>query len=207
VQVGGLRGLGVEEEIQSVRWFNDLAVVVTFRQIDPLYTIDLGDPTAPRRLGELKIPGFSSYLHPIGGDRLLGIGTDAALDGRTRGAQAAVFDISNPGRARQVGKVTFGADSHLGASDDPHAFTWLPGANAAITSLQSWGRGAFDQGESTQIEPMDQGTAMVLLRVAPSGALSTERLPSPGGWQARALPLDDDRVALVGSTVKIVTVD
>ena len=50
-QVGELRGLGIDEEIQSVRWFDDLAVVVTFRQVDPLYTIDLSDPTAPRRLG------------------------------------------------------------------------------------------------------------------------------------------------------------
>ena len=48
---------------------------------------------------------------------------------------------------------------------------------------------------------------MVLLRVSPSGAVSTERLPSPGGWQPRALPLDGDRVALVGTTVKIVSVD
>ncbi len=208
VQVGELRGLGIDEEIQSVRWFDDLAVVVTFRQMDPLYTIDLSDPTAPRRLGELKIPGFSSYLHPIGGDRLLGIGTDATRDGQTRGAQAAVFDIGDPSRARQLGKVTF-VDSHLAASDDPHAFTWLPNANAAITSMQTWRTMVFDQGGQTepgQIEPVDQGTAMVLLRVSPSGAVSTERLPSPGGWQPRALPLDGDRVALVGATVKIVSV-
>ena len=209
-QVGELRGLGVDEDIQSVRWFDDLAVVVTFRQIDPLYTIDLRDPTAPRRLGELKIPGFSSYLHPIGDDRLLGIGTDARLDGQTRGPQAAVFDIGDPSRARQVGKVTFAGGSHLAASDDPHAFTWLPGANAAITSLQYWGMRTFDlEGlpEPDKIAPADQGTAMVLLRVSSSGALSTEPLPSPGGWQPRALPLEGDRVALVGNTVKIVSID
>ena len=214
-QVGELRGLGVDEEIQSVRWFDDMAVVVTFRQIDPLYTIDLRDPARPRRLGELKIPGFSSYLHPIGGDRLLGIGTDARPDGQSLGAQAAVFDIADRSRARQIGKVTFGADSHLAASDDPHAFTWLPGANAAITSLERWGNEAFgmegqtepDQIEPSQIKPVDQGTAMVLLRVSPSGAVSTEQLPSPGGWQQRALPLDGDRVALVGTTVRIVSID
>ena len=136
--VGELRGLGVDEQIQSVRWFDDLAVVVTFRQTDPLYTIDLTDPTSPRRLGELKIPGFSAYLHPIGDDRLLGLGTDATPDGLTLGAQAAVFDIRDRSRARQVDKVTFG-DSSLGASEDPHAFTWLPAADAAITTLQSSG--------------------------------------------------------------------
>ena len=136
--VGELRGLGVDEQIQSVRWFDDLAVVVTFRQTDPLYTIDLTDPTSPRRLGELKIPGFSAYLHPIGDDRLLGMGTDATPDGLTLGAQAAVFDIRDRSRARQVDKVTF-RDGSLGASEDPHAFTWLPASDAAITTLQSSG--------------------------------------------------------------------
>lgn len=197
VPVGELRGLGTDEEIQSVRWFDDLAVVVTFRQMDPLYTVDLSDPAHPRRLGELKIPGFSSYLHPVGGEGLLGLGTDASPDGRSLGAQAAVFDIGDRTRARQVGKVTFGEDSWLGASDDPHAFTWLPGdaagAGAAITSLQ---RPSPDSG--------DRGATLVLLRVSPSGQLSTEELPQPGGWQPRALPLDDGRVALVGDQVRLI---
>jgi uncharacterized secreted protein with C-terminal beta-propeller domain len=192
-QVGELRGLGVGEEIQSVRWFDDLAVVVTFRQLDPLYTIDLTDPARPRRLGELKIPGFSSYLHPIGGDRLLGIGTDATDEGRSLGAQAAVFDLSDASRMRQLGKATFGNKSRLGAGDDPHAFTWLPGQDAAITSLERMDIGA-------------DGLGLALLRVSSSGVLSTEDLPSPGGWEPRALPLQDGRVALVGDEVRLVSV-
>lgn len=189
--VGQLRGLGVDEEIQSVRWFDDLAVLVTFRQTDPLYTVDLTDPSRPRELGALKIPGFSSYLHPIGGDRLLGLGADATLEGRTLGAQAGVFDISDPTRASQIGKATFGQDSFLTASGNPHAFTWLPDAQAAITPLE---RGNADP----------DGLGLVLLRVSPSGTVSAEDLPSPGGWQPRALPLRDGRVALVGSSVRII---
>src|SRR4029079_11743868 len=73
-QVGALRGLGVDEQIQSVRWFDDLAVLVTFRQMAPLYTVDLSEPARPRELGALKIPGFSAYLHPVGHDQLLGLG-------------------------------------------------------------------------------------------------------------------------------------
>ncbi len=191
-QVGELRGLGPQEDIRSVRWFDDLAVVVTFRQMDPLYTIDLRDPTQPRRLGSLKISGFSSYLHPIGGDRLLGIGTDATTEGQGLGAQAAVIDLSDRTRARQLSKVALGQDSQLGASQDPHALTWLPGSDAAITSLQQPG--------STQEQ-------VLLLRVSARGELSTERLPSPGGWQVRALPLQDGRVALVGSTVRLIDLD
>ncbi len=192
--VGELRGLGVDEQIESVRWFDDMAIVVTFRQMDPLYTIDLNNPAHPRELGALKIPGFSSYLHPIGHDRLLGMGTDATPDGRNLGAQAAVFDLSNPTRAQQVGKVTFGEESWLAASEDPHAFTWLPDADAAITSLSRMGHASGDG-----------GTEMVVLRVSPSGELSTELLPSPGGYEQRALPLGDGRVALVGNEVRLVT--
>jgi uncharacterized secreted protein with C-terminal beta-propeller domain len=187
VQVGALHGLGVGEQIQSVRWFDDLAVLVTFRQTDPLYTVDVSDPTSPRELGELKIPGFSSYLHPIGDDRLLGLGTDATETGQQRGAQAAVFDIADTAHARQVGKLTFGTNSWLEAADDPHAFTWLPAAQAAITSVQD---GAH--------------SSMVLLRVLPDGSLSTRELGSVGGWGSRALPLPDGRVALVGHQVRIV---
>ena len=67
---------------ESVRWFDGLAIMVTFRQVDPLYAVDLTDPADPRLLGELKIPGFSEYLHPLGAHRLIGIGQDAARDGR-----------------------------------------------------------------------------------------------------------------------------
>jgi uncharacterized secreted protein with C-terminal beta-propeller domain len=188
-QVGELGGLGVGEEIQSVRWFDDLAVVVTFRQMDPLYTIDLSDPRQPRELGALKIPGFSAYLHPIGDDRLLGIGVDATTRGQSLGAQAAVFDISDLSDARQVGKVAFGEQSWFEAAEDPHAFTWLPGADAAVASLQHGS-------ENT----------MVLLRVASDGRLSSEELGTVGGWGSRALPLPDGRVALVGNAISLVDV-
>ena len=66
VEVGAVTGLGVTERIYSVRYVGPIAFLVTFRQIDPLYTVDLSDPTAPKVLGELKVTGYSSYLHPIG---------------------------------------------------------------------------------------------------------------------------------------------
>lgn len=194
--VGVLRGLGVGEEIQSVRWFEDLAVLVTFQQLDPLYTIDLGDPAHPRRLGELKIPGFSAYLHPIGDSRLLGLGTDATLDGRSLGAQAGVFDVADTADVRQLGKVGFGPETQLGVTEDPHAFTWLPGSSAAVTTLQSW----------DSLGPVDGGPSVVLLRVASSGSISASQLPSPGGRDPRALPLPHGRLALVGAEVRLVAV-
>ena len=67
-------GLGRGERVYAVRIIGDTGYVVTFRQIDPLYTLDLHDPAQPQLLGELELPGYSSYLHPISDDLLLGIG-------------------------------------------------------------------------------------------------------------------------------------
>ncbi|MGC1207663.1 MAG: beta-propeller domain-containing protein, partial [Ornithinimicrobium sp.] len=78
VVTGSVGGLGKTEQIKSVRYLSpDLAAVVTFRQTDPLYLIDTSDPTEPIVTGELKIPGYSAYLHPLDEDHLLGIGQEA----------------------------------------------------------------------------------------------------------------------------------
>jgi hypothetical protein len=77
-------GLGVTERIYAVRFIGDVGYVVTFRETDPLYTLDLSDPSDPTVVGELKILGYSAYLHPMGDDLLLGVGQDADLQGRRR---------------------------------------------------------------------------------------------------------------------------
>lgn len=94
--VGKLEGLGKDEYIKSVRFMGDTAYVVTFRQTDPLFSIDLKDPNAPKVLGELKIPGFSEYLHPWGDGMLLGLGQQADIQsGGTEGLKLSMFDISD----------------------------------------------------------------------------------------------------------------
>ena len=93
---GVLSGLGKEgETIKSVRFMGDKGYVVTFRQTDPLYTIDMSDPKAPKKVGELEVSGYSAYLHPVGEDKLLGIGRDASSDGRVQGVKIELFDISD----------------------------------------------------------------------------------------------------------------
>jgi uncharacterized secreted protein with C-terminal beta-propeller domain len=193
VPVGAVHGLGPDEQIQSVRWFDDLAVLVTYRQLDPLFTVDLTDPAHPRTAGELTIPGFSGYLHPIGDHLLLGLGVDATRQGRPLGAQAAVFDISDPAHPVQLDKATFGAGSNLLAVADPHAFTWLPGQRTAFTALIGW--------ES----PLPWSRA-VSLQVSPDGHLTVEHRGAAGTTTFRALPLPGGRVALVGSGVRVVGV-
>jgi hypothetical protein len=139
VEDGRVDDLGVGEEIKSVRWFDDLAIVVTFRQTDPLYAVDLSDPAAPRLLGELKIPGFSEYLHPLGEQRLIGVGQDASLSGATRGAQAALFDVTDLTAPRQIDVVRYPRGTQAGAGVDPRQFTWLPEQRVALTVVsQGW---------------------------------------------------------------------
>jgi uncharacterized secreted protein with C-terminal beta-propeller domain len=93
--IGGIEGLAADERIYSVRFTGPVGYMVTYRQTDPLFALDLSDPTAPVITSELKIPGFSTYLHPFGEGRLLGLGYDA--DGSmTRGMKLSMFDISDP---------------------------------------------------------------------------------------------------------------
>jgi len=123
VETGRISGLGRTEQIRAVRYFGELAAVVTFRQTDPLYLLDLGDE--PRMLGELKIPGFATYLHPLGAGLLLGVGQDATARGEVTGMQVSVFDISDPSSPRQVDRLSLGP-GWSPALDDSRAFSYDP---------------------------------------------------------------------------------
>ncbi len=100
-QVAKIDGIAPGETIQSVRYIGDYGYVVTFRQTDPLFVIDFKDMKNPKIVGELKIPGFSSYLHPFNG-YLVGIGTDGDADGATDGLKISLFDISNPTSPQEI---------------------------------------------------------------------------------------------------------
>jgi hypothetical protein len=135
VEVGSVDGLGPTERIQAVRFLGDVAYVVTFRQTDPLFAIDLSDPTAPRVAGELKIPGYSAYLHPIGDDRLLGVGQDADDQGRVKGTQLATFDISDLASTARLDAARIdGASSPV--EYDPHAFLWWAPTRTVVVPIE-----------------------------------------------------------------------
>ncbi len=106
---GSVGGLGKTEQIKSVRYLSaDVAAIVTFRQSDPLYLVDTSDPTDPEVTGELKIPGYSAYLHPINDEYLLGVGQDADPEtGRESGLQASLFDISDLRNPERVDQLTW----------------------------------------------------------------------------------------------------
>jgi uncharacterized secreted protein with C-terminal beta-propeller domain len=118
---GTLAGLGKEgETIKAVRFMGDRGFVVTFRQSDPLYTLDMSDPLNPLKVGELSIPGFSSYLHIIDENRVLSIGRDADDKGRALALQVSLFDISDFANPKLATKITIG-DASLHSSTHSEA--------------------------------------------------------------------------------------
>lgn len=101
-KIGEVGNLGKGERIYAVRFKGPIAYVVTFRETDPLYIIDIKNPRNMRVTGELKIPGFSSYLHVVSPGRLLGVGQEATATGITKGTKVSLFDVSNPTKPREV---------------------------------------------------------------------------------------------------------
>ena len=123
-EIGAVNGMGRGETIQGVRFDGPRGYVVTFRQVDPLYVLDLSDPTSPELVGELKVPGYSTYLKPIDGDRVITVGMSGTETGQITGAQVAVFDVSDPSNPVQVATAEIAQWSE--ATSDPHAFLWWP---------------------------------------------------------------------------------
>lgn len=102
---GEIRDLAPDERVYSARLMGDTGYFVTFRETDPLFSADLSDPHNPKIIGELKIPGFSEYLHPYGDGKLLGIGMDVDEETvATEGVKLSMFDISDPSDVKEENK-------------------------------------------------------------------------------------------------------
>jgi uncharacterized secreted protein with C-terminal beta-propeller domain len=114
------------EDIRAMRYVGTKAYVVTFKKTDPLYAFDLQDPAQPRLLGKLKIPGFSTYMHPIGDNLMIGLGFDAVDMGDFayyQGIQLSLFDVSDPENPRRIDERVFGdRGSYSDATANPHGF-------------------------------------------------------------------------------------
>lgn len=93
--VGRIEDLAKNERVYSVRFQGDVGYFVTFKQVDPLFTVDLSNPKEPKVLNELKIPGFSEYLHPFGEGKLFGFGKSATVQGSVTGLKISMFDVSD----------------------------------------------------------------------------------------------------------------
>ena len=131
-QAGRVGDLGKGERIYAVRFLGDVGYVVTFRQVDPLYTVGLSDPENPKVLGSLDLLGYSAYLHPVGDGLLLGVGQAANEQGRTQGTQVSLFDVSDPAKPTRLSNKLVGSGSSSDAEFDPHAFLWWDPLKLAV---------------------------------------------------------------------------
>ncbi len=196
VESGRVDGLGVTETIRAVRYLSpDLAAVVTFRQTDPLYLLDTSDPTAPRVAGELKIPGYSAYLHPLGDGRLLGVGQDAdERTGATKGLQVSMFDISDLSAPTQTQVLTW-PDSSSPVEHDHRAFLHWPATGQVVLPMTRWGDW---EGVADGDVPADQFAGVTVLDVDGGGLVESASVPTvpragmSGDGPLRVLVVGDD---------------
>ena len=191
-EIGRVDGLGRGEEIYAVRFIGDMGYVVTFEQTDPLYTVDLSDPEHPAATGELKIPGYSAYLHPVGDGRLLGIGQAGTAGGTITGAQASLFDVADPERPERLDALDL-TDDRFGSAateQDHHAFMYSPEHRLAVVPVQSYGRGSQASAVAVKVAVQDGGLHE-LLRLADEGQIE------------RALMVEDRLVTISSKGVTI----
>ncbi len=128
-ELGSVRDLGKTERIYSARFVEDKGYIVTFRQTDPFYVLDLKNPSRPELKGELKIPGYSSYLHPISKDKILGIGKEGA------NVKVSLFGVSDPAHPVELDKYMLDDywseilnTQHAFLMDTKHGVFFMPGS-------------------------------------------------------------------------------
>ncbi len=138
--VGSIQGFGLDERIYSVRFIGEKGYIVTFRQTDPFFIVDLSDPKRPKITGELKIPGFSSYLHPISDTLILGVGKEGNW------VKISLFDVSDPENPKEVDRYTlkeYWSDvlntHHAFLLDKKHEIFFLPAGNGGYIFSYSGG--------------------------------------------------------------------
>lgn len=160
------------ETIHGVRFTGDVAYVVTFRQTDPFWVVDLRDPAAPAVVGELEIPGFSAYLHPLTDDRVVGFGPDG-----NGGVAARLFDVGDPTAPSVLDEIRLGDDSPV--TWDHHAFAGLDDGRFAVP-VNSYPRFVEERCAAPEIAVPDLPAPVVPAPV-PVEPIPVEQVPTEPG--------------------------
>jgi hypothetical protein len=186
--VGAVSDFAPGERIQGVRFLGERGFVVTFRNIDPLFAFDLSNPALPTIESALHIPGFSSYLAPLGDDYLLTVGREGTEDGVLTGRmKIALYDVSNLANVQEVATLVPGDQptnsySYSAAEYDPHAFTFFPddpqapAVGTLAIPLQSYGEFPEEQFAGFVVVGVDgPGNSLVERGRVNHASLATER--------------------------------
>lgn len=158
--VGDVGELAPNEQIYSVRFVEGRGYVVTFRRVDPLFVIDLQNPKAPTKLSELKIPGFSEYMHPLDATHILTIGRDATSTGQAQGLQLQIFDVADGKNPILNHKFTY-TGSEYGSSEaeqNHKAFTYFADRKLLAFPYYAYSTsGAYGMRSSLELFNVDTG--------------------------------------------------
>jgi uncharacterized secreted protein with C-terminal beta-propeller domain len=135
--IGSLTHIAEQEKIYSTRFIGDRLYMVTFKRIDPFFVIDLSNPSSPKILGKLKIPGYSDYLHPYDKNHIIGIGKETTTNDwggvSTKGLKLALFDVSDVEHPKQLDKVEIGdSGTDSAALTDHRAFLFDKNKNLLV---------------------------------------------------------------------------
>jgi uncharacterized secreted protein with C-terminal beta-propeller domain len=156
--VGKLENLASGESLHSARFMGDKCYLVTFKNVDPLFVIDLSQPTNPNVLGELKVPGYSDYLHPYDETHLIGVGKETIETGENawyQGLKLSLFDVSNVNDPQQMAKVEIGdRGTDSPALSDPKAFLFDVSKNLLVLPVNL----AQIDGTGQDVKPNSYGT-------------------------------------------------
>ncbi|MBF4162767.1 beta-propeller domain-containing protein [Nocardioides acrostichi] len=195
VETGRLDGVGHRfEEVRSVRWQRNLALVVTYRQVDPLYVIDLRGKN-PSIHSELTLPGYSGFLQPLGRFRLVGVGEGPRpkADGGGWGAQLGLFGVHDLSEVKPLDTIHYARNTYPQAESDPRALTWLPEHRTVVTLIRHG-----DTGYLSIDELADQRLQHRMLEVEHGSDVAA----------VRVIGLPDGKVALVtGEDVRFLRLD
>ena len=134
-KIGETEDFGLKEDIRSVRFVENIAYVVTFKKTDPLFAIDISNSSTPRILGELKVPGFSTYMHPMSSTQLVGLGFDAADQGNFayyQGLQLSLFNTSRPSALSRTDVKILGVRGTSSAATSDHKAFYLDPKNQVV---------------------------------------------------------------------------
>jgi hypothetical protein len=199
--VGQVGGLGQGERIYSVRFVGAIGYVVTFRQTDPLYTVDLSDPSRPQVLGAVALTGYSAYLHPASASRLIGIGQQADAMGHVGGTQVSLFDVSDLSAPQRLSTYAING-GHSQAEFDPHAFLYWPALRLVVVPLQAYGdvsSGAPPNVSGAPIVPPGAAeSGVLLLRMEDASITEVGFLSQPSN---NGYPPSIERSLVIGQTL------
>ncbi|MEB3230171.1 MAG: beta-propeller domain-containing protein [Leptolyngbyaceae bacterium] len=194
--VGRLENIAPGEQIFSTRFRGDYGFMVTFEQVDPLFTLDLSDPRNPRLIGELKVPGFSEYLQVIeqdGRTLLLGVGQDADPETGIAGAlKISLFDVTDLANPQEIDSYIFAGDfTSSEALWNHRAITYSPRHNLLAIPVETYDFTTFSYTTTLQVFQVDGN----------GGLTNLGQLVHDDAWINRSLYIDDILFAVSGQQI------